>query len=168
MKLRARIITNELARVRADLARPHAFAAERVGFLFAAAYKGIDEMMMLIHGYQPVDDEDYVFSPKVGAEINSEAFRKALQRAYRPRSSLIHVHAHHHAGRPRFSGVDLKSGTNFVPSFFTTVPRMPHGMIVLSNDSALGHLWVAEDEKPLVLEEFNQVGAHYRRDWKQI
>ena len=138
MKIGIRITSDLLGAMRADLARAHAFAHERVGFMVAAAAMAGDDLMLLVRGYRPVADEDYQVSTSVGAEIGSDAFRKALQWAYRPRSTLIHVHAHFHAGTPEFSSVDVTSGSVFVPSFFATVPRMPQGMIVLSNDAATG------------------------------
>jgi hypothetical protein len=153
--------------MRADLARPHPFAWERVGFMVASAAAAADRLLLLVRGYRPVEDADYVRSREVGAEIGSEAFRKALQWAYRPRSALIHVHTHHGRGTPQFSGVDLRSGYEFVPSFLTTVPRMPHGMIVLSDDAANGLLWLADDREPIVIDGFTQVGNHYHCDWRQ-
>lgn len=131
----------------------------------AAAAEGL---LLLVHGYLPVADEDYVHAPDVGAEIGSEAFRKALEWAYRTKSALMHVHTHHGEGRPRFSRVDLESGKRFVPSFFITIPRSPHGMVVLSEDSASGLLWLAEENNPVPIESFTQVGRHYRRDWMPL
>lgn len=165
MKVAVRLPSSLLGKMRGDLARPHAHAWERVGFLRAAAMGAPDRLLLLVRDYMPVADADYSRAPGVGAEIGSEAFRKALQWAYRPRSTLIHVHTHHGRGRPRFSGVDLKSGRQFVPSFFTTLPRLPQGMIVLSDDDAFGLLWLAEDQAPVVIDTFLQIGIGYRRDW---
>lgn len=165
MNVTVRLATPLLHAMRADLARRHAHAWERVGFLAAAASAVSGELCLLVRGYLAVDDADYTLAPGVGAEIGSDAFRKALQWAYRPRSALIHVHAHHGHGRPAFSDVDLRSGAEFVPSFFTTTPRMPHAMIVLSDDDATGLVWVSEDKPPLPITTFAQVGAGYSRDW---
>ncbi len=165
MKVGIRITSPQLDAIRTDLARRHAFAWERVGFIAASATASAGRLLLLVRGYQPVADEDYVRAAGVGAEIGSEAFRKALQWAYRPKSALIHVHTHHGEGQPAFSGVDIRSGFEFVPSFFTTLPRMPQGMIVLSDDAATGLVWMAEERQPLAIEEFTQVGAGYRRDW---
>lgn len=166
MNITLRLPAPLLNAMRADLARPHAHAGERVGFLRAAAMKTVNGLLLLVRDYHPVADEDYARAPDVGAEIGSEAFRKALQWAYRPRSTLFHVHTHHGRGRPSFSGVDLKSGRQFVPSFFTTIPRMPQGMLVLSDDDAYGLVWLAEDHPPAPINSFAQIGAHYSRDWK--
>lgn len=165
MKITVRIPTPVLEGIRADLARPHAFAGERVGFMAAAAMSSPGTLMLLVRGYRPVDDDDYNDASHVSAEIGAEAFRKALQWAYRPRSALLHVHSHHGFGKPGFSTVDLRSGSRFVPSFFTTIPRMPQGMVVLSNDSAAGLVWIDEHQDPITVGVFAQMGRRYRRDW---
>lgn len=167
MKVTIRIPTSLLQSVRRDLDRPHPHAWERVGFLAAAATASPHELLLLVRGYQPVDDEDYVHASDVGAEIGSEAFRKALQWAYRPKSTLLHVHTHHGLGRPSFSGVDMRSGAEFVPSFFTTLPWMSHGMVVLSGDSADGLVWLSEDREPVLVGAFTQVGNNYSRNWRE-
>jgi hypothetical protein len=156
-----------LSSVRRDLDRSHAHAWERVGFMAAAAAASPGELLLLVRGYQPVADEDYVYAPGVGAEIGSDAFRKALQWAYRPKSALLHVHTHHGRGRPSFSVVDMRSGAEFVPSFFTTIPRMPQGMIVLSGDSADGLIWLGEDCDPVRIGAFTQVSTNYSRNWSE-
>jgi len=168
MRLSIRIESTLLVEIRADLARRHQFAWERVGFMAANAIGSAEGILLLVRGYQPVADEDYVKATNVGAEIGSEAFRKALQWAYRPKSALIHVHAHHGSGRPGFSGIDLTSGRKFVPSFFVTIPRMPQGMVVLSDDAATGLVWLAETGAPVAIHNFSQVGKGYRRDWSVI
>lgn len=160
-----RMHSDRLCEIRADLMRPHPHAWERVGFITAAVTASGGGLLLLARGYMTVADEDYLHDSGVGASIGSDAFRKALQCAYREKSTLLHVHAHHGIGRPEFSGVDLSSGSTFAPSFFTTVPRMPHGMIVLSGDGAYGLLWLAEDCAPVPIENFSQIGTHYRRDW---
>lgn len=165
MKISIRIRSDTLRGMRADLARPHAHAWERVGFMTTAATASSSELLLLVREYRPVADEDYRRSTRVGAEIGSEAFRKALQWAYQPKSALIHIHAHHGTGKPNFSGTDFRSGREFVPSFFATLPRMPQGMIVLSDDSATGLLWLGEHETPLKVDHFSQSGSNYRRDW---
>ena len=168
MRVAIRILSATLRKVRADLARPHVHAWERVGFMVAGATSSPGRLLLLVRDYQAVADEDYARSVAVGAEIGSEAFRKALQLAYRPRSALLHVHAHGGEGTPAFSSVDLRSGFEFVPSFFTTVPRMPQGMIVLSDSSATGLVWLSEDGAPVAVEEFTQVGGQYRHDWSAL
>ncbi len=162
-----RVRSERLRDIRADLARPHPHAWERVGFIAAGATTSCGGLLLLARGYMPVADVDYLQDSGVGASIGSDAFRKALQWAYREKSTLLHIHSHHGFGRPGFSSVDLASGSTFAPSFFITVPRMPHGMIVLSDDDAYGLLWLAEERSPVPINDFSQTGTHYRRDWQR-
>ena len=149
--------------IQKDLNRPHAFAHERVGFLTAgAAQAEPDTVLLLGRDYAPVTDEDYVPDDSVGVQIGKEAMRKAVQRAYRPRAALLHIHTHGGHGRPDFSSVDLKSGREFVPAFFHTVPRMPHGMLVLSDNSATGMVWLGEHDPGAYASCFVRVGAPYQ------
>ncbi|WP_439373034.1 hypothetical protein [Bradyrhizobium sp. DASA03120] len=118
MKVSLKIAGSLLDQVRRDLARPHFFAHERVGFLTAGAAAVAGDLMLLVRGYMPVADEDYEVAPGVGARIGSNAMRKAAQAAYRPPSALLHVHTHGGRGLPKFSGIDLESGDKFVAGFF--------------------------------------------------
>jgi hypothetical protein len=159
MKTRIKFTRQLLDRARTDLERPHAFAHERVGFFTAGATACGDIVVLLAREYVPVDDADYLRNPSVGATIGSNAMRKALQFAYRARSSLLHVHSHGGRGLPEFSGVDLKSGAEFVPAFFHAIPRMPHGMVVLSTNSASAKIWFSESETGEYASGFASVGA---------
>jgi hypothetical protein len=159
MNTRIKFTRQLLDRARADLERPHAFAHERVGFFTAGATVCDGTIVLLARDYVPVDDADYLYNPKVGATIGGNAMRKALQFAYRARSALLHVHSHGGRGRPEFSGVDLKSGAEFVPAFFHAIPRMPHGMVVLSADSASAKIWFGENEAGEYTSGFTSVGT---------
>lgn len=164
MKVRIKITNRLLDGIRLDLHRPHAFAYERVGFLTAGVARSADdEITLLSRAYRPVADEDYVPDPTVGVKIGGAAMRKALHFAYQPRSALLHVHTHGGQGRPEFSGVDLRSGHEFVPGFFHAVSRMPHGMLVLSDNSATGLVWLGPKEAAVYVAEFVGVGAPYRK-----
>jgi hypothetical protein len=164
MTARIKILASTLASIRADLSRPHAFAHERVGFLTAGAVALPDGRLMLVgREYRPVDEEDYVPDPTVGVKIGSGAMRKALQSAYRPPAALLHIHTHGGLGRPDFSGVDRRSAAEFIPSFFNPIPRMPHGILVLSDDSAKGLIWVTERRPPIPIVDIISVGAPYTK-----
>lgn len=164
MRARIRILNPMLQEIRCDLHRPHPFTYERVGFMTAGVTAlGNGELMLLARDYRPVADDDYVPDRSVGVKIGSNAMRKAAQFAYQPRSALLHIHTHGGLGRPEFSGVDLASGAEFVPGFFHSMPRMPHGMLVLSNDSATGLLWFDPDDAGTYVTEFIGVGAPYRK-----
>ena len=151
--------------VRQDLRRPHPFAHERVGFLTAGAADLGNRLLLLVRGYTPIADEDYEIDRRVGAKIGSAAMRKAVQSAYRPAATLLHVHTHGGHGKPGFSGVDLNSANEFVPGFFETTPRMPHGLLVLSNDAAHGLLWLADSRAPVAIDQFLRIDAPLQREW---
>ena len=157
-----------LDHIRADLARPHAYAYERVGFLTSgAAWAARDELLMFGRTYTPVDDDGYVETDVVGAQINVKAMRKGLEAAYRTSAALFHVHTHGGYGIPRPSGVDLKSANTFLPSFFNLTPHMPHGIIVLSDDAAKVLMWTNPRCAPIELERFVSVGARIHRVGRQ-
>lgn len=166
MTVRLKISGPLLDHLRRDLARPHRFAHERVGFLTAGAAATPGDLMLLIRGYLPVADEDYEPAPGVGARIGSAAMRKAAQAAYRPPSCLLHVHSHGGRGLPDFSDVDLKSANAFVPGFFQSCPKMPHGLLVLSNDSATGILWVDPGEPSVAIDHFVRVDRPVAEQWR--
>ncbi|WP_370154144.1 hypothetical protein [Ferrovibrio sp.] len=165
MTIHLKINGRLLDTVRHDLHRPHPFAYERVGFFTAGAADLGDRLLLLVRDYTPVADEDYEIDRKVGAKIGSAAMRKAVQSAYRPAAALLHVHTHGGQGKPSFSGVDLDSAMAFVPGFFETTPRMPHGLLVLSNDAAHGLLWLASDRPPVIIDQFQRVDAPLQREW---
>jgi len=160
VKAHIKIVGPLLSVIRADLHRRHAFAFERVGFLMAgASWTRQGDLVLLCRDYQPVADEDYERSSTVGARIGSNAMRKALQAAYRHKSAILHIHSHGGRGRPEFSSVDLDSARDFVPGFFNALPQMPHGIVVLSNDSARCLLWTGAKNRPRYVEGFQQVGT---------
>lgn len=160
MKTQIKIASQLLNTVRTDLYRPHPFALERVGFLTAGArWTGDGGLVLLCRDYQPVADEDYERSDSVGARIGSSAMRKALQAAYQHKSAILHIHSHGGLGRPEFSSVDLESAKDFVPGFFNALPQMPHGIVVLSNNSACGLLWEGPKDQAHYVDGFKQAGA---------
>lgn len=137
-----------------DLSRPHPHAHERIGFAFANAAKLTDSSIGLyLSHYSPVADENYIFEPRVGALINGDALRDAMQFAYRNQLATFHVHRHEHYGKPWFSKYDLQESNKFVPDFFHVVPGGPHGALLLSHDSAAGLIWTAKNAPAQVLEE---------------
>lgn len=155
-KLPSRVLSS----ARADLGRKHPFAYERVGFLTAGASFLKDATLLLLgREYRPIEDDDYIRTREVGAMIGPDAMRKGLQHAYKTKSALFHIHTHGGRGRPGFSSVDLADSPNFVPSFFNAIPAMPHGVIVLSDDSARGLIWISPTEQPTYIDGFVQVGA---------
>jgi hypothetical protein len=165
MKVALKITGSLLDLVRRDLAGPHFFAHERVGFLTAGAAAVPGGLMLLVREYMPVADEDYEVDPKVGARIGSNAMRKAAQAAYRPASTLLHVHTHGGRGLPGFSGVDLESGNKFVPGFFHSCPKMPHGLLVLSDNGATGLLWLEPGKPSMSIDRFIRIDQPLVEQW---
>jgi hypothetical protein len=160
MKATLKIPSSLLQEVRSDLARPHAHAHERVGFITAGACWQVDgTLLVLAADYASVEDDHYEHNPRVGAAIGARAFRSALQTAYTSGKALLHVHSHGRKGMPDFSRVDLASGLQFVPGFFSTISKVPHGMLVLSDTHATGLVWCNADQPPHYFSRIVEVGA---------
>lgn len=144
MKAHFKMTARLAQEARHDLARRHAFAHERVGFISARVSATEDELLILAYGYRPVADEDYLWNPSVGAQMGPDAIRKALQWALSGGGAIFHVHSHGGRGRPGFSPVDVRENAKVIPSFFQVAHEYPHGALVLSNDTAFGHIWLGE------------------------
>jgi hypothetical protein len=158
-----RIRADLLAAVRTDLHRRHPFAAERVGFLLCRAGSLVENgIVVLAARYEPVADGDYLRDRRVGAMMGPAAIRKAMQCAYNGGAqdiSLFHVHMHDHHGLPGLSPVDSRESRKFVPDFFNVAPSLPHGVIVLSRDKAVGLCWRSQLQAPVPIDQFVVVGA---------
>ena len=158
LMIQFKITSRLLGSIRQDLARPHRFARERVGFVSARLSSANGNLWVLAREYRPVADGDYLDDRSVGAMMGPEAIRKALQWAMSERVAIFHIHTHHGRGQPGFSGVDLREQAKFVPTFFQIAPRCPHGALVLSDDSAYGNIWLAGNRGHKVISAFVQVG----------
>ena len=67
MRVTVRLPRPLLDEVRADLARPHRFAAERIGFLYGRLRgAGDGQKLILLTGYAALDDARYIDDPEVG------------------------------------------------------------------------------------------------------
>jgi hypothetical protein len=160
MKIALQLPAPILDEVQTDLSRPHSFAAERVGFLLCSAYSPAYRSLVLVaNRWMPVSDDHYLDNPRVGACIGPAAFRKVLAAVHMSRESVIHVHRHEHRGTPAFSQIDMRSMSEFVPSFFNASPLTPHGAIVLSHDSATGAIWESRDDRPKQFSRFQIVNT---------
>jgi hypothetical protein len=159
MSVRFKITRQLLESIRRDLARPHPFAYERVGFISAGLSSAFDDLWVLARGYRGVADDDYLWDPSVGAMMGPDAIRKALQWAMTEGVAIFHVHTHGGHGQPGFSGVDLREQAKFVPNFFQIAPQCPHGALVLSDNSGHGHIWLDGDKPYELIASFAEVGA---------
>jgi hypothetical protein len=160
MRVTFKLMSSLADYVRFDLARPHPVAAERVGF-FSCRVAGLSDggLLILAQGYHQVDDADYLDDPRVGAMINADAIRKALQYAYTNPVGMFHVHCHEHRGVPWFSGTDLSESSSYVPDFWNVRPRFPHGTILLSRDAMSGLCWLPDTRRPVRIDDLVAVGA---------
>ena len=160
MRVIFKVVDKLIKHVRRDLARPHKFAAERVGFLVCKPAELVPEgVVVLVHDYRAVEDEDYVDDASVGAMMGPNAIRKALEFALNNKAGMFHVHMHEHIGRPRFSRVDFRESAKFVPDFWNVRPEMPHGALVASKDSLYGMCWYPGVSTPIEIDEFVIVGS---------
>ena len=154
MTLQLKILGSDLDQMIVDLRRPHAFAAERVGFLYAKPWFNSGHLGFIAYDYVPVCDDYYLADSSVGAMISGSAFRTVMQRLLEEGASVFHVHLHEHVGPPSFSRLDLVENARFVPSFFNARADFPHGALVLSLDSAAGLCWTKPDSTPKTIVRF--------------
>jgi hypothetical protein len=148
------------------LRSPHPFAAERVAFLKCRLSSTGSRLIILAHSLHHVADEDYLNDPSAGATMGPAAIRKALQVAYLEQPAMFHVHIHEHKGKPGFSSIDTRETALFVPDFWNVQPDLPHGAIVLSQDSAWGKCWYPGRRRPIDIDDFTFVGIPMRCTWK--
>lgn len=160
MSIEFRITRKLLNSIHADLSRRHEYAFERVSFVscrLAATEKG--GTVLLATNAWPIADSNYERDQSVGAMLGAGAFRTALQLAYQQEISVLHVHRHEHSGNPWFSDVDLREARRYVPDFWKVRPGYPHGILVLSHNSAAGLIWPPETRTPVQLSRIVVVGV---------
>lgn len=129
--------------MKADLRRPHPFAAERVGFLSVATGRGEGgEFLVLGLEYRPVAEDHYFEDSHVGVKIGVGAIREVVDRVRLGGRGVFHVHLHEHRGAPAFSYTDRREQPRLVESLRRLGGHVPHGMLVLSDDSASAWIWL--------------------------
>jgi hypothetical protein len=104
-------------------------------------------------------DDDYEHDHSVGAMLGPGAFRRILQVAYNQPVSIFHVHRHEHKGKPWFSHVDMREAMKYMPDFWKVRKGFPHGILVLSRDSAAGLVWIPECPVQVRIGHISIVGA---------
>jgi hypothetical protein len=160
MRILFKITGRLLESITEDLRRPHAFAAERVGFISCRVGKlPPNGLVILAQEYHPVADGDYVEDAGVGAMMNSAAIRKALQFAYGREVGMFHVHMHGHSGMPVPSSIDLRETAKFVPDFWHVRPELPHGAVIVSKDGVSGRCWYPGHQTPREISEIVIIGS---------
>jgi hypothetical protein len=163
MKIAFKLRADLLDAIRADLRRPHPFAAERVGFIIARPTRSKFGVILLASRYVPVPDDGYAENYSAAAVMNEKTIFGAMQLGYAENVSVIHVHLHDHAGPPGFSGIDRRESARFVPAFLGARPEYPHAAVVLSADSLVGLCWIRGYKKPRPISQFVVVGSHLRK-----
>ena len=166
MNIHFKITKDLLDEITDDLIRPHLYAAERVGFLFARqGTLDEDTMLMLSISYMPIPDNLYVDDPSVGARINSTAIRNGLQKSIDSGMSAIHVHFHLFSDYPRFSKTDEDSLSRLIPSFHHANSKVPHGAILLGRFGMVGRIWVTK-QKQVGITKFSIIGYPCTFHWR--
>ena len=128
-----------LSEIRADMARPHAYAFERIGCLFTVIVnERSDQPVILATRYAPVAEDAYVRDKSIGARISSAAIRGMMQQVLDSRHGAFLVHLHDHSGYPSLSGTDQKELLPLVPSLRNAEPNAAHGALLLSRDRIAG------------------------------
>lgn len=154
-----RIPRHVFAAMHADLRRAHPFAGERVGFLAVATGAGENgEHLLLAREYFSIPDHQYIRDDHAGARIGNDAIRWALQQILDSGLGLFHVHSHGGTDTPMFSGIDIAEQPRLVSSFCAAGPRVPHGMLLLSSDTANAWIWLPRAEASVVAAQVSIVG----------
>lgn len=163
MKVELRIPGAIRAEAMKDLARPHPFAFERVGFLATTTtLLSPDHHLVLVTGYCPVPDEHYMDDDSVGACIGGEAIRAAMQRVIDESKGQLHVHLHNHAGPTGPSFTDRRGLPPVVRSLATVGPNQASGYLIFSADSAWAELRVPGVAAPVLATKITSVGFPLR------
>ncbi len=159
MNVRVRITRSLYDRVRADLSRPHRFAAERVGFLFTRlGNTGTAEPIVLITEYSSLADDRYIDDPKSGARIDSNAIRGAMQQVIDRHEGVFHVHIHQFTGRPFFSEMDREELPRLIPSFRAVGPAFAHGLFLMNEDECTAAVWLPGTSSSITAARLSVVG----------
>jgi hypothetical protein len=145
MRVEVRMRRDFVRSIVADLRRRHPVAYERVGWIFAKQTRAsAEDLLLLPLDYVPVADDDYLPDSGVGASFNATAIRAALQRSRTSGLSCLQIHMHDHHGQTAFSSVDCRTIDKLAWSLRVVAPDVPHGGLVLSQDSATARIWLPE------------------------
>jgi hypothetical protein len=146
-----------------DLARPHPFAAEHVGFVFGklGSLSGEAKTVILTH-YHSIPDDQYEEDETVGARIGGKAMSTAMQAVFRGRSTkegIFHIHIHDHLGQTGMSWVDAEGLPPMMPGFQNMGRQAAHGIIILSRDHGIGWVWLPGYEKAIRAKTLSILGS---------
>jgi hypothetical protein len=157
--LRVRLPRDIYVQMRADLMRPHTHAGERVGFLSTSLKTYADRTsLLLVTGYQHVEDAHYIPDQNVGARISSTAIRTTMQRVLDTHLGAFHVHIHGHKGTPWLSRTDNRELPRLVNSLRVADPNQAHGIFLMSEDMCNCWVWLPGAKEPTTPELVTIVG----------
>lgn len=100
------------------------------------------KVLVLAVDYQTVDDDNYLEDENVGAKINSNAIRAAMQNSINLKCGCFHVHLHDHSGIPSPSRTDRRELPGIVESLANVAPSEVNGYLILSDDSAMSQVYM--------------------------
>ena len=169
-KVTIRIPDELCQQIRKDLDRKHDFAYERLGFAIGKSKElHDDDELIIITDYIPVDDDHYIEDNSVGARINSDAIRNAMQIAMNKKCSIFHIHEHHGTGTPTFSFTDLNELPRIVDAMINANPKNIHGLLLLSEDGINATVKMKPSKGEAILEKVIRVGfpMSFNEAWYQ-
>ena len=163
MKIELRLTGGLREHILSDLARPHPFAAERVGFVFGRVGSlATSGKMVLLNRYHAIPDESqYIDDPTVGARIGSDALTWGMQAVYRGRSTregIFHIHVHPQKGETGMSRTDSSEIPKLMPGFQSVGREAIHGIIILSLDHGSAWVWVPGRKEPVAVSTVSVIG----------
>lgn len=120
-----------------DLKKEHNHAWERVGFIKTRSRIINDKVIITAFDYIQVDDRDYIYDDTVGARINSDSIRKAMQHSLTEKCGIFHVHSHNHLGLPYESTDDIEGIQPMMNSICCVNSNEFYGYTIFSEDSIL-------------------------------
>ena len=163
MSITIRIPSSLLKQIKIDLARPHAYAGERVGFLSAKTSKlSDDDYLILFNRYFQVQDDRYLDNPLVGAMIDGKAIHNIMQNILSTGDGAFHVHSHFHVGLAgknlNFSKVDISELIRLIPSFQAVGPSVAHGAFLFNENLCTSIAWPPGERRPCAVDKISIIG----------
>ncbi len=147
--------------IREDLSRPHAFAAERIGFAYGDLVDADSSLVLMTH-YEPVGDDNYIDDPMCGARIDSQAIRTAMQGVLNRRQGAFHVHMHRWPGRPFLSKTDAAEIPGVVTGLRRVGTTFANGIILLHERECAGWVWLPGTESAIEADSVSVVGFPFQ------
>jgi hypothetical protein len=162
MKVEIRLTGSLHEEILRDLARPHPFAGERVGFVLGRVGSLANGgKIVLLNRYHSIPDDQYIDDETVGARVGSDALTWAMQAVNYGRSAregIFHIHIHPHKGETGMSLVDRRELPRLMPGFQSVGCEALHGIIILSNDHGSGWVWLPGRKEPVAAETVSVIG----------